>query len=166
MTAFTVSNMQNLPSGLRSVIGKHFADSRWKATCDYFNGLSERYRLTLCFHAQLKKRHAVYRLEEMDAETRGRIVCAIDELHSAFSRQRKQGVNHSTFLGWLNLSERRTLFMHAGLSENEFSQPSWRIDDKSCPWRDAIIQAINELLSLFEDTPEILSAVKPEDYLN
>lgn len=166
MTAFTVSSMQNLPVGLRSVIGEYYADSRWKATCDYFNSLSERYRLTLCFHAQLKKRHSVFRLEEMDAESRGRVVCAIDELRRAFSRRRKQGVNHSTFLSWLNLSERRTLFMHAGLSEAEFNQPYWRIDDESCQWRDKVIKAINELVSLFNDAPEILTAVKPEYYLN
>lgn len=166
MTAFTVSSMQNLPVGLRSMIGEHFANSRWKATCDYFNNLSERYRLTLCFHPQLKKRHSVFRLEEMDTEAGGNIVCAIDELRRAFSRRCKQGVNYSTFLSWLNLSERRTLFMHAGLPEAEFNQPYWRIDDESCQWRDKVIKAIDELVSLFDDAPEILTAVKPEDYLN
>lgn len=166
MTAFTVNSMQNLPAGLRSVIGKHFADSRWRETCAYYNSLPERYRMTVCFHAQLKKRHAVYRLDEMDAETRSRVVCALEELRRAFAKHRKQGVNHSTFLSWLNVSERRTLFFHAGLTETEFNQPYWRIDDDSCQWRNALIRAINELISLLKDAPEIITAVKPEDYLN
>ncbi|MEC5345061.1 replication protein B [Brenneria populi] len=166
MTAFTVSSMQNLPAGLRNVIGKHFADSRWRETCAYYNGLSERYRLTVCFHAQLKKRHSVFRLEEMTDAERTMIVCAIDELRHAFSRQRKHGVNHATFLSWLSVSERRTLFMHAGLTETEFSQPYWRIDDESCKWRDSLLRALNELLSLFDDAPAILTAIKPEEYFN
>ncbi|KHN51353.1 MULTISPECIES: hypothetical protein [Pectobacterium] len=166
MTAFTVSSMQNLPAGLRNVIGKHFADSRWRDTCAYYNGLNERNRLTVCFHAQMKKRQTVYRLEEMSAAERERIVCAIDELRRAFSKARNRGVNTSTFLSWLNVSERKTLFMHAGLTEKEFNQPYWRIDDISCPWRNKISHALNELFSLFDDTPDILTAIKPEEYLN
>ncbi|RRO08329.1 replication protein B, partial [Pectobacterium aquaticum] len=96
----TVSSMQNLPTGLRNVIGKHFADSRWRETCAYYNSLHERDRLTLCFHAQMKKSQTVYRLEEMPTAERERIVCAIDELRRAFSKGRIRGVNTSTFLSW------------------------------------------------------------------
>ncbi|MEQ9945232.1 replication protein B [Pectobacterium aroidearum] len=166
MTAFTVSSMQNLPAGLRSVIGKHFADSRWRETCAYYNSLHERDRLTICFHAQMKKSQTVYRLEEMPTTERERIVCAIDELRRMFSLNRKRREKTSTFLSWLSVSERRTLFFHAGLSENEFNQPYWRIDDVSCPWRNKISHALNELFSLFDATPDILTAIKPEEYLN
>ncbi|AOR59284.1 replication protein B [Pectobacterium parmentieri] len=166
MTAFTVSSMQNLPAGLRNVIGKHFADSRWRETCAYYNSLHERDRLTICFHAQMKKRHTVYRLEEMPTAEREQIVCAIDEMRQAFSKGRSRGVNISTFLSWLSVSERRTLFMHAGLTEKEFNQPYWRIDDNSCQWRQPILRALNELASLSEAAPEILTAIKPEEYLS
>ncbi|MEH0832350.1 replication protein B [Pectobacterium aroidearum] len=166
MTAFTVSSMQNLPAGLRNVIGKHFADSRWRETCAYYNSLHERERLTICFHAQMKKRHTVYRLEEMPTAERERIVCAIDELRRAFSKGRHRGVNISTFLSWLNVSERKTLFMHAGLTEKEFSQPYWRIDDNACSWRQPILRALNELAGLAEAAPDILTAIKPEEYLS
>ncbi|WP_409161210.1 replication protein B [Pectobacterium sp. B2J-2] len=166
MTAFTVSSMQNLPAGLRNVIGKHFADSRWRETCAYYNSLHERDRLTICFHAQMKKSQTVYRLEEMPTAERERIVCAIDELRRAFSKVRSRGVNTSTFLSWLNVGERKTLFMHAGLTEKEFNQPYWRIDDESCQWRKPILRALNELVSLFDAAPDILTAIKPEEYLN
>ncbi|MDY4385049.1 replication protein B [Pectobacterium aroidearum] len=166
MTAFTVSSMQNLPAGLRSVIGKHFADSRWRETCAYYNSLHERDRLTICFHAQMKKSQTVYRLEEMPTAERERIVCAIDELRRMFSLRRKRREKTSTFLSWLSVSERRTLFFHARLTENEFNQPYWRIDDVSCPWRNKISHALNELFSLFEAAPDILTAIKPEEYLN
>ncbi|MBA5238354.1 replication protein B [Pectobacterium aroidearum] len=166
MTAFTVSSMQNLPAGLRNVIGKHFADSRWRETCAYYNGLHERDRLTICFHAQMKKSQTVYRLEEMPTAERERIVCAIDELRRIFSLSRKRREKTSTFLSWLSVSERRTLFFHAGLSENEFNQPYWRIDDVSCSWRNKISHALNELFSLFNAAPDILTAIKPEEYLN
>ncbi|MBL0909084.1 replication protein B [Pectobacterium carotovorum] len=169
MTAFTISSMQNLPAGLRNVISKHFADSRWRETCAYYNSLHERDRLTICFHAQMKKRHTIYRLEEMPAAERERIVCAIDELRNAFSESRRGGVSILTFLGRLSVSERRALFMHAGLSEKEFNQPFWHIeniDNSSCQWSKPIFRALNELVSLFNTAPDILTAIKPEEYLN
>ncbi len=42
--------------------------------------MMERERLTVCFHAQLKQRHATMRFEEMNDIERERLVCAIDEL--------------------------------------------------------------------------------------
>ena len=71
-----------------------------------------------------------------------------------------------TFLSFLTVSQRRTLFMHAGLTEKEFNQPYWRINEESCYWRDALFRALRELFSLFEYAPTILTSVKPEQYLH
>ena len=114
----------------------------------------------------MKKRHTVYRLKEMPTAEREQIVCAIDEMCQAFSKGRSRGVNISTFLSWLSVSERRTLFIHAGLTEKEFNQPYWRIDDNSCQWHQPILRALNELASLAEAAPGILTAIKPEEYLS
>ncbi len=74
---------------------------------------------------------------------------------------RKPGAVH-----FLTVSQRRTLFMHAGLTEKEFNQPYWRINEESCYWRDALFRALRELFSLFEYAPTILTSVKPEQYLH
>ncbi|MEH4236234.1 hypothetical protein POX60_23440, partial [Escherichia coli] len=55
---------------------------------------------------------------------------------------------------------------HAGLTEKEFNQPYWRINEESCYWRDALFRALRELFSLFEYAPTILTSVKPEQYLH
>ncbi|VEI69221.1 Uncharacterised protein [Serratia fonticola] len=166
MTVITTEIVRNQPVGLRGLIGKHLAGPRWRETCDYYRGMMERERLTICFHAQLKQRHAVLGLEEMNEADRQRVVCAIGELRSAFAKYRKHGVSQSRFIGRLTISTRRTLFFHAGLTEAEFNQPHWRMDDKGCAWREALLKALRELFSLFERTPMILTAVKPEQYLH
>lgn len=166
MTVITPEIVRNQPAGLRGIIGKHLAAPRWRNTCDFYNRMMERERLTICFHAQLKQRHAVLNLEEMSDGDRARVVCAIDELRCAFAKYRKHGISQSGFINRLTISERRTLFLHAGLTEAEFSQPHWRIDDEACAWREALLRALRELFSLFEYAPVILTAVKPEQYLH
>ncbi|MGQ7115260.1 hypothetical protein ACUOFC_59185, partial [Escherichia sp. TWPC-MK] len=52
------------------------AHSCWQDTCDYYNQMMERERLTVCFHAQLKQRHATMRFEEMNDVERERLVGA------------------------------------------------------------------------------------------
>ncbi|WP_349809254.1 replication protein B [Escherichia coli] len=146
--------------------GKHLAVPRWQDTCDYYNQMMERERLTVCFHAQLKQRHATMRFEEMNDVERERLVCAIDELRGAFSKRRQVGASEYAYISFLTVSQRRTLFMHAGLTEKEFNQPYWRINEESCYWRDALFRALRELFSLFEYAPTILTSVKPEQYLH
>lgn len=166
MTVMTFAIVKNQPAGLRDLVVKHLAKPRWDESCNFYNQMMERERLTVCFHAQLKQRHSVMRLEEMNDCDRERIVCAIDELRSSFSKQRAIGVSKSGFIGRLTVSQRRTLFLHAGLTEDEFNQPYWHIENEQCKWRDALIRALRELFNLFEYTPAILTAVKPEQYLH
>ncbi|HFV9290962.1 TPA: replication protein B [Serratia fonticola] len=166
MTVITTEIVRNQPVGLRGLVGKHLAGPRWRETCDYYRGMMERERLTICFHAQLKQRHAVLGLEEMNEGDRQRVVCSIGELRTAFAKHRRHRISDSDFIARLTVSQRRTLFMHAGLTEAEFSQPYWRINDEACSWREALFKALRELFSLFEYAPTILTAVKPEQYLH
>lgn len=166
MTVMTIALVRNQPAGLRHLIGQHLAAPRWRETCDFYNRMMERERLTICFHALLKQRHAVMTLEEMSEGDRERIVCGIDELRTAFAKYRRHRISDSDFIGRLTISQRRTLFMHAGLTDTEFSQPYWHIDDEACSWREALFKALRELFSLFDYAPTILTAVKPEQYLH
>ncbi|HCR3029753.1 TPA: replication protein B [Escherichia coli] len=166
MTVMTLALVQKQPEALRVVIGKHLAEPRWQDTCDFYNQLMERDRLTICFHAQLKQRHAMTRFEEMNDFERERLACAIDELRGAFSKRRQVGASESAYIGFLTVAQRRTLFLHAGLTEFEFNQPYWRIDNKDCYWREKLFRALRELFSLFEYAPTVLTAVKPEQYLH
>lgn len=161
-----VIDMTDPQSASGRAIGKHLAVPRWQDTCDYYNQMMERERLTVCFHAQLKQRHATMRFEEMNDVERERLVCAIDELRGAFSKRRQVGASEYAYISFLTVSQRRTLFMHAGLTEKEFNQPYWRINEESCYWRDALFRALRELFSLFEYAPTILTSVKPEQYLH
>lgn len=106
------------------------------------------------------------RLEEMEEADRERIVCALDELRFAFTRFRQIGFTKSTFINRLTVSQRRSLFLHAGLTEQEFMMPHWRLEEDSCYWRDKLFRALRELFSLFEYAPTILTSVKPEQYLH
>ncbi|NKI74927.1 replication protein B [Dickeya sp. CFBP 2040] len=163
--AFTAEHLQTLPPNLRALLGKHFADSRWEQTCLFYRRLSERYRRTLCFHAALHQRWCVYYLDEMDEMARERIVSALSELRSAFGEPEKQEQTHLLpSIRSLTLSERRTLFFHAGLTNQEFNQPLRRIDDPDCQWAKALIRAVGELHSMFIDAPDILTSIKPEHY--
>ncbi|MDC3661769.1 replication protein B, partial [Escherichia coli] len=71
------------------------------------------------------------RFEEMNDVERERLVCAIDELRGAFSKRRQVGASEYAYISFLTVSQRRTLFMHAGLTEKEFNQPYWRINEES-----------------------------------
>lgn len=166
MTVITIATVMNQPAGLRAAVGERLAPARWENSCEFYNRMSERERLTICFHAQLKQRHSVMKLQEMTDGDRERVVCAIDELRAAFAKYRSRGISKSGFIGRLSISERRSLFLHAGLTEDEFSQPYWRIDDESCTWRDALFRALKELFSLFENAPTVLTSVRPETYLH
>ena len=166
MAVMTLDLVQKQPAALRVVIGKHLAEPRWQDTCDFYNQMMERDRLTVCFHAQLKQRHAAMRFEEMNDVDRERLACGIDELRAAFSKRRQVGASESSYIGFLSVGQRRTLFLHAGLSEVEFNQPYWRIDEDSCYWREKLFRALRELFSLFEYAPTILTSVKPEQYLH
>lgn len=166
MTVITTAIVMNQPAGLRAVVGERLASTRWQSTCNYYNKMSERERLTICFHAQLRQRHSVMKLEEMNDCDRERIVCAIDELRSAFAKYRSFRITKSCFIGRLSINERRTLYFHAGLSEEEFSQPYWRIEDENCTWREALFRALRELFSLFENAPTVLTSVRPETYFH
>lgn len=166
MTVITIATVMNQPAGLRAVVGERLAPARWESSCDFYNKMSERERLTVCFHAQLKQRHSVMKLQEMNESDRERIVCAIDELRAAFAKYRSRGISKSGFIGRLTISERRSLFFQAELSDEEFSQPYWRIDDEHCTWREAIFRALRELFSLFENAPTVLTSVRPETYLH
>ncbi|WP_421666482.1 replication protein B [Klebsiella pneumoniae] len=129
MTVMTLNLVEKQPAAMRRIIGKHLAVPRWQDTCDYYNQMMERERLTVCFHAQLKQRHATMRFEEMNDVERERLVCAIDELRGAFSKRRQVGASEYAYISFLTVSQRRTLFMHAGLTEKEFNQPYWRIKE-------------------------------------
>ncbi|MGU3447615.1 replication protein B [Enterobacteriaceae bacterium C34A] len=166
MTVMTLGIVEKQPAALRGLIGKHLAVPRWKESCDFYNKMMERDRLTVCFHAQLKQRHAATRFEEMNDVDRERLACAIDELRAAFSKRRQVGASEIAYISYLTVSQRRTLFMHAGLTENEFNQPYWRINEDSCYWREKLFRALRELFSLFEYAPTILTSVKPEQYLH
>ncbi|HHT8227569.1 TPA: replication protein B [Citrobacter braakii] len=166
MTVMTLAIVDKQPEGLRSLIGKYLAAPRWQDSCDFYNQMMERDRLTVCFHAQLKQRHATMRLEEMNDVDRERLVCAIDELRAAFSKRRQVGSSESAYISFLTVSQRRSLFLHAGLSEVEFNQPYWRVNEESCYWREKLFRALRELFGLFEYAPTILTSVKPEQYLH
>ncbi|EHP0843620.1 replication protein B [Escherichia coli] len=166
MTVMTLALVQKQPAALRVVIGKHLAEPRWHDTCDFYNQMMERDRLTVCFHARLKQRHAVMRFEEMNDVDRERLACAIDELRAAFSKRRQVGASESAYISFLTVGQRRSLFLHAGLSEVEFNQPYWRIDEDACYWREKLFCALRELFGLFEHAPTILTSVKPEQYLH
>ncbi|ACS85870.1 hypothetical protein [Musicola paradisiaca] len=164
--AFTADHLRNLPPNLRTVIGKYFADSRWLQTCSFYNRMSERYRRTICFHAALRGNLCVYQLQEMDEVARERIVNALSELQRAFSKPRFRPSEQcpGKNLGMLSISERRTLYFHAGLTSREFDQPLRRIEEPDCVWRQALYNATGELHELFADAPEILTSIKPETY--
>lgn len=130
MTVMTFDVIQKQPAALRGLVCKYLAQPRWQDTCDFYNQMMERERLTVCFHAQLKQRHSVMRLEEMEEADRERIVCALDELRFAFTRLRQLGVTKTTFIRRLTVSQRRSLFLHAGLTEHEFMMPHWRLEEK------------------------------------
>ena len=74
MTVMTLNLVEKQPAAMRRIIGKHLAVPRWQETCDYYNQMMERERLTVCFHAQLKQRHATMRFEEMNDVERERLV--------------------------------------------------------------------------------------------
>ncbi len=95
MTVMTLNLVEKQPAAMRRIIGKHLAVPRWQETCDYYNRMMERERLTVCFHAQLKQRHATMRFEEMNDVERERLVCAIDELRGAFSKRKKNSTSHT-----------------------------------------------------------------------
>ncbi|GAB7261399.1 replication protein B [Dickeya ananatis] len=163
--AFTANHLQALPPNLRALLGKHFADSRWEQTCLFYQRLSERYRRTLCFHAALHQRWCVYLLDEMDEMARERVVSALNELRNAFGGSDIKGRSDVLpLVTRLHLSERRTLFFHAGLTAREFNHPLRRIEEPDCQWTDALVRAAGELHSLFSDAPDILSSIKPEHY--
>lgn len=117
MPVMTLGIVEKQPAALRGLIGKYLAAPRWQDSCDFYNQMMERERLTVCFHAQLKQRHATMRFEEMNDVDRERLVCAIDELRAAFSRRRQVGASEYAYISFLTVSQRRTLFMHAGLTE-------------------------------------------------
>lgn len=98
MAVMTLDLVQTQPAALRVVIGKHLAKPRWQASCDFYNQMMERDRLTVCFHAQLKQRHATMRFEEMNDVDRERLACAIDELRGAFSKRRQVGASESVYI--------------------------------------------------------------------
>ncbi len=52
MTVMTLNLVEKQPATMRRIIGKHLAVPRWQETCDYYNQMMERERLTVCFHAQ------------------------------------------------------------------------------------------------------------------
>lgn len=97
MTVMTLNLVEKQPAAMRRIIGKHLAVPRWQETCDYYNQMMERERLTVCFHAQLKQRHATMRFEEMNDVERERLVCAIDELRGAFSKRRQVGASEYAY---------------------------------------------------------------------
>jgi len=166
MTVITAALVMKQPQGLRRIVGERLAQTRWMKTCELYNMMTERERLTVCFHAQLKQSHSVMNLEEMNEADRELIVCAIDELRCAFDKFRSVGMTKARFISRLSISERRTLYLHAGLTSEEFSMPHWRIDDEACTWREDLFRALRELFSLFENAPTVLTSVRPETYLH
>ncbi|HFR4115520.1 TPA: replication protein B [Yersinia enterocolitica] len=166
MTVVTLELTRKLPEGLRNVIANHLALPRWNETCNFYNCMSERERLSFCFHAQLKQRHSIMKLQEMNDNERERVVCAIGELSIAFAERRKDRIDSVGFVGRLTMGQRKTLFFHAQLTEKEFNQPYWYLNDESCLWREKLFRALRELLSLFKQPPTVLTAVKPEQYIH
>lgn len=164
--AVSSEHVHTIPIRLRSLIGKHFAGSRWEESCQFYDAMPERYRSTVCFHAGLKKHHPLLRLSELDDSERERVINALDELRSHFAKYRKHAISNAAYVQRLPISVRKTLFLHAGLTQSEFNQPVWRIEDETCIWRDKVLKAIRELLNIFADVPDILTSVKPETYFN
>jgi hypothetical protein len=118
------------------------------------------------FSRSIKQRHATMRFEEMNDVDRERLVCALDELRGAFSKRRQVGASESTYISRLTVSQRRTLFLHAGLTEQEFNEPHWRLMKRTVIGVTNLFRALRELFSLFEYAPTILTSVKPEQYLH
>ncbi|EKN4691038.1 replication protein B [Yersinia ruckeri] len=164
--AFTAENVRSIPPHLRALIGAYFADSRWQDTCKFYNNLPSRYRATICFHAELKKRHSLLRMEEMNEPERERLVGSINELRQCLAKYRKHQISNIAFIQRQPLSVRKTLFLHAGLTSVEFKLPIWHIENANCYWREALLEALRELLNIFDDAPTIITSVKPEAYVN
>ena len=122
MTVMTLNLVEKQPAAMRRIIGKHLAVPRWQDTCDYYNQMMERERLTVCFHAQLKQRHATMRFEEMNDVERERLVCAIDELRGAFSKRRqvdvykRQGVERVALLNKRKSFSQNNFYLRGRLS--------------------------------------------------
>ncbi|EPF5115251.1 replication protein B, partial [Yersinia enterocolitica] len=153
--AFTSENVRLMPNNLRALIAKHFAGSRWTDTCNFYNKMPERYRGTICFHATLKKRHAMFKFEELQEFERELVVSAIDELGRYFIISQRRPLDSIALIYRLPLSVRKTLFLHAGLSAVELSLPLWHIKRSSCHWRSALLIAVDEMLNIFDDLPVI-----------
>lgn len=49
MTVMTLNLVEKQPAAMRRIIGKHLAVPRWQDTCDYYNQMMERERLTFAF---------------------------------------------------------------------------------------------------------------------
>ncbi|EKN5932272.1 replication protein B [Yersinia enterocolitica] len=154
-----------MPNNLRALIAKHFAGSRWTDTCNFYNKMPERYRGTICFHATLKKRHAMFKFEELQEFERELVVSAIDELGRYFIISQRRPLDSIALIYRLPLSVRKTLFLHAGLSAVELSLPLWHIKRSSCHWRSALLIALDEMLNIFDDLPVIITSAKPESYI-
>ncbi|CQH26693.1 TPA: replication protein B [Yersinia enterocolitica] len=163
--AFTSENVRLMPNNLRALIAKHFAGSRWTDTCNFYNKMPERYRGTICFHATLKKRHAMFKFEELQEFERELVVSAIDELGRYFIISQRRPLDSIALIYRLPLSVRKTLFLHAGLSAVELSLPLWHIKRSSCHWRSALLIAVDEMLNIFDDLPVIITSAKPESYI-
>ena len=163
--AFTSENVRLMPNNLRMLIGKHFAGSRWADTCNFYNKMPERYRGTVCFHATLKRRHTLFKFEELQEYERELIVSAIDELGRYFIKCHRRPLDSIALIHRLPLSVRKTLFLHAGLSTVELSLPLWHIKRTSCHWRSALLNALDEMLDIFDDLPTIITSAKPESYI-
>ncbi|EKN6364544.1 replication protein B [Yersinia enterocolitica] len=154
-----------MPNNLRALIAKYFAGSRWTDTCNFYNKMPERYRGTICFHATLKKRHAMFKFEELQEFERELVVSAIDELGRYFIISQRRPLDSIALIYRLPLSVRKTLFLHAGLSAVELSLPLWHIKRSSCHWRSALLIALDEMLNIFDDLPVIITSAKPESYI-
>ncbi|EOZ6716752.1 replication protein B [Yersinia enterocolitica] len=163
--AFTSENVRLMPNNLRALIAKYFAGSRWTDTCNFYNKMPERYRGTICFHATLKKRHAMFKFEELQEFERELVVSAIDELGRYFIISQRRPLDSIALIYRLPLSVRKTLFLHAGLSAVELSLPLWHIKRSSCHWRSALLIALDEMLNIFDDLPVIITSAKPESYI-
>lgn len=127
--------------------------------------MPERYRGTICFHATLKKRHAMFKFEELQEFERELVVSAIDELGRYFIISQRRPLDSIALIYRLPLSVRKTLFLHAGLSTVELSLPLWHIKRSSCHWRSALLIALDEMLNIFDDLPVIITSAKPESYI-
>ncbi len=123
MTVMTLNLVEKQPAAMRRIIGKHLAVPRWQDTCDYYNQMMERERLTVCFHAQLKQRHATMRFEEMNDVERERLVCAIDELRGAFSKRRQVGASEYAYIMLFNCQS-ASHFIYARTTDRKRIQPA------------------------------------------